>query len=133
MTGKPGARAIKSEEVVVRILTETDLGNDEMAERLGVCRETVRRIRVGLTCSNIRPDIPRWSKRKRRVKIQSCWDCIHAAPFYELVKGSTHSTRQRIACGLGFPDPLECGARFASQCSVFIHKDDQAPLVKTAA
>lgn len=124
-TRLPGAKSI-TEELIVQMLTETHLNHTQMAEKFnnGVHRETIRRIRHGLMYAEVRPDIPRWERPRRSFAATTCWNCVHVMPYYEKKKDGTPSTRLTVACGIGLPDPLVHGAKFARECAIFTHKED---------
>lgn len=118
------ANRILSEDLAIEFLTDTTLTNAQMAEKHGVALETVRRVRVGETYSEIRPDIPRWTKRQRASRL-SCWDCVHGIAGVKKRSANDTRTIPCVTCSLGFPDPQRYGAQFANQCSVYLHKNDE--------
>jgi hypothetical protein len=121
----PGAKTI-TEETIVSVLTHYELNHMQMAKLLndGTHRETIRRIRVGEVYAHVRPDIPRWERPKRAYTTKSCWGCQHHRWYFEPRPDGSASTKKRVKCGLGFPDPLVHGAKFARECSTFLDKDD---------
>ena len=131
MTVAPGSR-LMTEEMIVEILTNTKLSNGQMADKLGLAVETVRRARVGFSYSDIRPDIPRW-KRYERQPGKSCYDCVHGSLGWRRRSKNDHRCESCVVCDLDFPEPKKRGARFADQCSCYIHKDEAGAFRKQAA
>ena len=52
---------------------------------------------------------------------QTCWQCAHHRTYY--IEVGRKSTQPRVCCGLGLPDPVEEGARFARYCNVFLRAE----------
>lgn len=123
---------VAGEEQVVEFLTNTEVSHRQMGREHGVNYEVVRSIRLGRIYKEIRPDIPRWTLDTRSHK-KSCWDCVHCEVRVKKRNDRTTSTREYVTCSLGFPEPLEEGARFANQCSVYTHKDQAGKVAMQAA
>lgn len=84
-----------SEDDVREILT-SNRSHTEQAKRLGVHRNSVRKVRNGEMCRGMATDLPRWG-----IKCSACAHWYHEA------------------CGLGFPDPIQEGLDFARECSCY--------------
>lgn len=86
-----------SPDQVRTILLSCDSGT-QLAKRLGLHKETIYQVRRGLHYGHLFPELPRSSAA-------SCTQCCHWS--------------DRGHCGLGFPDALSAGARYAQICSAF--------------
>jgi hypothetical protein len=88
------------ERIVVHALTTFDLTAAEAAAEIGFSRQSVEKIRAGITRSSVHPDLPRW---------RSCQHCEHFP---------------RGECTFGFPDPEEDGVwRAATDCNMYEQKN----------
>lgn len=83
---------------VYRVLTERHTPNKAMAAKLGVSHQCIQLIRCGATWCDAFPDLPRFTGRRSCLKCKN-WD--------------------ENECGMGFPDPLEEGPRFANDCDFY--------------
>jgi hypothetical protein len=121
------ATAIKRKEVtektVVEILTCRELSNTQMGRLLDLHPSTINRIRIGRMHGNIRPDIARWQPALHTSKA-SCWSCQHVETYYETRPDGSSSSRPIVKCGIGLPDPLVHGPKFARDCSIFLNKEE---------
>lgn len=88
------------------ILLSCDSGA-AVARQLGLHKETVYQVRRGLHYTQLFPELPRSSAA-------SCTQCCHWC-----------DQGDHGHCGLGFPDALSVGARYAQICSAFSPGDSQ--------
>lgn len=77
---------------------------NSLAAELGVSRECVRLVRIGLTYTEVCPHIRRRSPRPRETPEVSCLRCLNWV---------------EEQCVMGFPDPIEEGPDFAVDCDHF--------------
>lgn len=76
----------------------------EMARELGRSKETIRQVRFGVIHVAVHPEIPRWNQPDAPIiSGASCHKCEHWAD----------------RCTFGYPDPLEEGPGFASDCAMY--------------
>lgn len=115
-------RRALTEDQVVQILT-SDARNSAIAREFGLTAETIRRVRQGQHYAEIRPDIPRWEPKPQASQGCSCWNCIHHRTYMVQRNDGSSSTERAVRCGIGLPDPLHHGPRFAAMCASFIHQD----------
>lgn len=85
-------------EQVRQILLST-ASDSALARRFKRSHTSIANLRTGRTYADLWPEIP------RRPPSRSCRDCQHW-------RGNR--------CGLGFPDPIEEGLRFAADCESFL-------------
>jgi hypothetical protein len=85
-------------EKVHAILTDRRHTDAELAAQMGVSRQAVSQVRLGRSWSNVYPELP------RRGDWISCVNCKHW---------------RHDECDLGFPDPIEEGPAFASDCDLY--------------
>jgi len=104
-----------------RMVLESHLPHIQIAKQLGCSAWTVAMIRYGDRYADVLPDIPRWERQPAKRSDPhpiSCWTCIHCQPI--TIRTSRHAGNKVVArCGLGLPDPIEEGARFARFCAAF--------------
>lgn len=94
--GKPHPRLTLDQ--VYRALIDRGTSDIALAAELGVSRQAIQQIRIGKTWPTAFPELP------RRPQWRDCTECRHW---------------ERGECGLGFPDPLEEGTRFAADCDLY--------------
>lgn len=104
-TGKPRQRKLTPADVR-RILTRTDISNVALGRELGVSREAIRHVRIGLAYADAHPELPRQRPKPKRLAeppadAPSCLCCV---------------LWRDGECGYGFPDPEEEGPGFAADC-----------------
>ena len=85
------------DDAIREILTSHHVSHREMARRYGRSHQSIAQIRLGQTCADRLPEIPRWTGGR------SCLQCRHWAG----------------QCDLGHQDPVEEGLRFANDCNTF--------------
>ena len=77
-----------------------------IAKQIGCSVEAVRQVRVNITHRNIHPEIQRPGQPRPKPLLTdspTCYQCQHWAD----------------RCTFGYPDPMEEGPGFASDCSMF--------------
>lgn len=111
-------------KTVALVLKDVDSNHQQMARQVGLHPATVRKIRLGLLHKHVCPELARWEAPNRPLTARTCWNCAHHRVVYESKKDGTPSTKAAVRCGIGLPDPVHHGARFARDCAVFLHKDD---------
>ena len=74
--------------------------NHALGQIVGVNRESVRRIRIGILWADVLPDLPRFTPARYAARCTSCslWDGV---------------------CGLGIPEAAE-NPRYARECSAYM-------------
>ena len=107
-----------------RMVLESHLPHKRIAAQLGCSAWTVAMIRYGDRYDDVLPDIPRW-KRKAPTRQDygprpSCWKCVHCTPRRPAKDKNNRSNNILPRCGLGLPDPITEGARFARFCAAFV-------------
>ena len=90
-----------SDDAILDILTSRHVDHHEMGRRYGRSHQRIASIRLGRQAFTRLPEIPRWTATK------NCRDCIHWGSIDR-------------PCGLGFPDPVEMGPRFATECPAYL-------------
>lgn len=100
-TAKRGRRITPDE--VEQMLVTRRLNHSEMGRRLELHKATVRNVRLGNILAHVRPDVPRWAMNSTQ-QTRSCHACVHWSAG---------------ACGFGFPDAIEEGPAFASECELY--------------
>lgn len=103
-------RTALTDAQIRQILQSTELSNRQMGLLVKRHAETIREIRIGRLAANIHPEIARWPLRQQ------------VAPQPPAGGPSCHACEQWTAdgrCRMGFPDPLEEGPAFASDCSLY--------------
>lgn len=90
-----------SDDAIRDILTSRHVDHHEMGRRYGRSHQRIASIRLGRQAFTRLPEIPRWTEQR------SCRQCIHWGSIDR-------------SCGLGFPDPIEIGSQFASECSAYL-------------
>jgi len=96
-------RQTTEEEVKRILLAPLDVTNVQLARVMNFSPEWVRRIRTGLSCIKICPELRRRMPFSTGVNGRSCHDCFHWA----------------LGCGFGFPDPYTEGPGYAKDCDFF--------------
>lgn len=112
-TGKPRKRTTRAkrgpltpEQVRRVLLAPKDVNNAELARELGVGRETIRQIRLGMIYAHVHPEIARLGAPVEVPPAEdgpSCYGCVH----------------WREGCTFGFPDWREIGPAFAAECHLY--------------
>lgn len=99
-----------TEEDVRRILlSPPEVTNVTLGREISLSAEWVRRIRLGLSCVNICPELERQKGGASSVKGRSCYNCFYWT----------------TGCYFGFPDPCIEGPGYAQDCDFFKLKDSQ--------
>jgi hypothetical protein len=105
-----------------RMVLESHLPHLQIAKQLGCSAWTVAMIRYGDRYADVLPEIPRWERQPAKRSTPhpiSCWTCVHCQPL--TIRTSSNKGNKTVArCGLGLPDPIEEGARFARFCNAFV-------------
>lgn len=92
--------------------------NGVIAERLGVSRETVRKIRDGRLHAKLCPDLDRLEPPGRAGCGRTCTQCEHwISNRYRVIDPEGHDIRRLGICGLGIPEAEN--VRFARGCGAF--------------
>jgi hypothetical protein len=99
---KRGCRTTE-EEVKRILLAPLDTTNVELAREMDFSAEWVRRIRVGLSCANVCPELERLRSVPNGAEGRSCYNCLYWSP----------------GCDFGFPDPCKEGPGYAQDCDLF--------------
>ena len=97
------SRQTTEEEVRRILLAPAGVTNVRLAREMDFSPEWVRRIRIGLSCVNICPELKRGKPIPGSAKGRSCYSC-----FY-----------WNSGCCFGFPEPFEEGPGYAQYCSLF--------------
>jgi transposase-like protein len=114
-----------SDEAVLYILT-ADESQVQIALNVNRSTSLVSNVRRGLSYRDIHPDVPRnkpWgvcAKASRKPKAQSLKAKEPKIPSITCVKCIHYLGSFDKPCGLGHPDPVEEGLRFAADCSTYI-------------
>lgn len=103
-TGDRPNQASLTVDQVRLILTRVDLSDSAMAKQMGRTRESVRQVRVGISFSDVCPELPRRNAVEATLKI-SCLSC--------------RNWRGERGCGFELPDPVEEGIGFAVDCVLY--------------
>jgi hypothetical protein len=93
-----------SEEKVRFLLTRMDLSNAAAGRAIDLSCEMVRQVRLGISCVNLCPELPRLASRRA----PTCTQCEFWSGF-----------RSDRPCAMGLPDPEEEGVAFAADCALF--------------
>lgn len=97
-----GAFPLERKQQIVQAVLSAPPGmsNHVLGRAVGVNRESVRRIRLGMLWADVLPALPRYSPERFTVRCTGCalWDG---------------------ACGLGIPEAAE-NPRYARECSAFM-------------
>jgi len=98
-----------SEEVVLAVLNAPiEMASRALGERYGVCRETVRKIRFGISFAHLFPEIERLTTEQMA---QSCNNCI----FF------VRKSKRNASCNLGFPE--SANPKFARGCGAYLGRE----------
>ena len=91
-----------------------------IGDELGLNRETIRRIRIGMVWPDVLPNIPRITSEQMKLR---CNQCLHyiADRKYERIDGI--NTRTNGRCTLGIPEAKDIV--FARGCGAFTHAEAQ--------
>jgi len=119
-TATPRPRILSTEQI--RMVLESHLPHLQIAKQLGCSSWTVAMIRYGDRYADVLPDITRWERQPAKRSTAhpvSCWQCIHVRSF-TIRTNNNKGSRVVPRCGLGLPDPIEDGARFARFCAAFV-------------
>jgi hypothetical protein len=106
----------------IRLILETQSPHKRIAEQLGCSAWTIAMVRFGDRYSDVLPEIPRWERQpstRSTAHPVNCWNCIHGRSTTVRNANNTGS-KNVVRCGLGLPDPIEEGARFARFCAAFV-------------
>jgi hypothetical protein len=99
-----------SEETVWTVLNApVETSSNVLSQELGLCRDTVRKIRLGVTFSNLFPEIERLTQEQMS---QNCAKC----KFFK------RESKRRFQCDFGYPEAVNF--RFARGCGAYL-EDDQ--------
>jgi hypothetical protein len=96
-------RQTTEEEVKRILLALPDVSNVQLARAMNFSPEWVRRIRTGLSCIKICPELMRRTAFSTGVNGRSCHDCFYWT----------------LGCDFGFPDPYVEGPGYANDCDLF--------------
>ena len=109
-----------SDEAILYILT-ADESQVQIAQSVDRSTSLVGNVRRGFSYRNVHPDVPRnkpWGRsartpqkpktQKQKMPSITCIKCIHYLGSFEK------------PCGLGHPDPVEEGLKFAADCSTYL-------------
>ena len=96
-------RQTTEEEVRRVLLAPLDVSNAQLAHAMNFSPEWVRRIRIGLSCMKICPELRRRRPFSMGIGGRSCHDCLHWG----------------MGCDFGFPDPYSEGPGYAQDCDLF--------------
>lgn len=97
----------------VREILLSDLSGQKIAERFGVSRQMVQRVRNGISYADVLPGLP------RKVTGRSCAACIHCRQTMRTELRGKRGSYLRYSCDLELPEIKEIGIRFASECVYF--------------
>jgi len=106
-TGPRRGRPTTSDEVKRILLAPLSVTNAQLAREMGFSGEWIRMVRVGLTHTNIHPELERRKPAIGEAKGRSCYNCANWS----------------AGCGFGFPDPMEEGPGYAQDCDLFKLKE----------
>lgn len=99
-SGRPGYKIRPSDVVYILQCPDSD---GEVAKRLGVSRQAVNNVRLGVAYRRIAPQLPRrTSTAPPKGGEEICTECQHWTGY---------------GCAFGFPEPLK-DLRFAQECSM---------------
>ena len=96
-------RQTTEENVRQILLASLEVTNVQLARKMDFSPEWVRRIRLGLSCVNICPEIKRQRASRGCAKGRSCYNCLYWT----------------MSCYFGFPDPGTEGPGYAQECDLF--------------
>lgn len=92
------------EKVLVVLNAPIEMASAEIGRQLGICRETVRKIRVGKSFADLFPGVERLTMEQMS---QSCEDCM----FFK-------RTSKRVShCDFSYPEATN--TRFARGCAAY--------------
>ena len=106
-----------SEDQIRYILTSQE-SDAAIAAEVGVSRACVSKVRAGKSYLDVCPELPRRGPYAPPDQ-SSCFKCIHHKICKIPRGGKSRRVDERVTCTLGFPDPLQEGARFARWCSTY--------------
>ena len=106
---RPECRVLTAQQVRVILMSPTR-SLRALASQLGVSRETVRKVRLGLFYADVLPDLPRQRPGRRAEVVPVVTD----GPSCERCRSWRDGQ-----CREGFPDPLEEGVGFAADCDFY--------------
>ncbi len=100
-------RQTTQEEIRLILLAPAGVTNAQLGREMNFSPEWVRRIRTGLSCEGVHPELRRRRPFSYGKKGRSCYDCFHWNP----------------GCDFGFPDPYTEGPGYAQDCDLFKLKE----------
>ena len=106
-----GIKRTTSEESIRQVLAQPpDMSLADIAELVGIDRDTARKIRLGLRFAHVAPELPRMTLEESR---RRCWACVQ----WEAPRGQGGSDRFG-SCHLGIPEAQE-SQTWARGCGAF--------------
>jgi hypothetical protein len=122
------------DEDQVRYIIDSYDSHKQLGRELGCSAWLIAQIRYGTKYASILPDLERWEKKSDNgtgTAAVWCWSCIHCHPTKVEVSRGNRKTVAR--CGLGLPDPIKEGARFARFCSAYTAQPQETQKLQEAA
>jgi lambda repressor-like predicted transcriptional regulator len=111
----------------IRYLLVSGTPHRRLSIELGCSPWLIAQIRYGYRYADVLPELDRWLKPTDQDRNRLCSDCLHHRKA-RVLNGHGTSTNTVIRCGLGLPDVINEGPRFARFCNAFL---SQSPETQT--
>lgn len=99
-----------SEETVWAVLNApVESSSKVLGQEHGLCRETVRKIRLGMTFTNLFPEIERLTVEQMAQKCSNC-------------KFFRRKSKRKVWCDFGYPEAVNL--KYARGCGAYLEREE---------